>query len=30
MEKEIWAKIPGYEDYMVSNRGRVKSLKTDK
>lgn len=26
--KEIWKKITGYSDYMVSSIGRVKSLKT--
>lgn len=28
--KEIWKHINGYEDYMVSNLGRVKSLKRGK
>ena len=30
MEKEIWKTIEGYENYMVSNLGRVKSLKFSK
>ena len=30
MEKEIWKTIEGYEDYMASNLGRVKSLKFGK
>jgi hypothetical protein len=29
-EKEIWLTIPNYEDYQVSNLGRVKSLKFNK
>lgn len=28
--KEVWKHINGYEDYMVSNLGRVKSLKYEK
>ena len=28
--EEIWKNIEGYEDYMVSNMGRVKSFKEDK
>jgi hypothetical protein len=30
MEKEIWKNIPGYEDYQVSNEGKVRSLKFGK
>ena len=30
MEKEIWKTIEGYENYMVSNLGRVKSLRFGK
>jgi uncharacterized protein (DUF3820 family) len=30
MENEIWKPIPNYEDYQVSNFGRVKSLKNGK
>ena len=31
MEKEIWKDVPNYEeDYMVSSRGRVKSMKLNK
>lgn len=29
-ENEIWKEIPNYEDYHVSNLGRVKSLKYNK
>ena len=25
-KEEVWREVPGYEDYMVSSRGRVKSL----
>ena len=28
--QETWKPIPGYEDYEVSNQGRVRSLKTDR
>lgn len=27
-ENEIWKKIPGFKKYRVSNKGRVKSLKS--
>lgn len=27
MEKEIWKHIPDFEDYLISNHGRIKSLK---
>lgn len=30
MENEIWRKVIGYEDYLVSNFGRIKSLKYNK
>ena len=30
MTKEIWKEVPNYEDYMVSSRGRAKSLKFGK
>lgn len=30
MENEIWSPVPDYEDYQVSNFGRVKSLKLGK
>ena len=30
MEKEIWKEVPNYEKYMVSSRGRVKSLNFNK
>jgi hypothetical protein len=30
MEKEIWKKVEGFEDYQVSNLGKVKSLKFGK
>ena len=30
MTKEIWKEVPNYEDYMVSDRGRVKSIKFGK
>ena len=28
--EEVWKKIEGYEDYMVSNLGNVKNIKTEK
>lgn len=27
IEKEEWKKIPGHKDYLISNKGRVKSMK---
>jgi hypothetical protein len=30
MENEIWIKIAGFEDYLISNLGSVKSLKFNK
>ena len=30
MKEEVWRKVNGYEDYLISNKGRVKSLKRGK
>lgn len=30
MKKEFWKKVDGYDDYLVSDKGRVKSLKRGK